>query len=338
MSLTPNAKVTLGNLMYDSQLSDIRATLSLLPGVSSVRAMLPSSVEVSAAAGDPAKLELDGGEGLETVLTGKVRAVRRGLLLTEACAADACIDLHQLRPCATYEKQSAKDVIKALAGDAGADVGSLSVDLPLASYVAHQGRTAAEHVASLARLGGALASFNADGELDVAARPEGQPDSALLYGREVISYEVRESAAPQARRVMAGFGPAGSPEMPDALRHSLAALPGGSPAAGASAFWRAVPILKSPSAAQSASAAADSAAATATKLVRARCIMLPALRPGSVVEVKETPGGVSGGPWLVTRVTHRLRPGLGGSSFFEGEAAGAGDLLGALLGAIGGLF
>jgi hypothetical protein len=59
-----------------------------------------------------------------------------------------------------------------------------------------------------------------------------------------------------------------------------------------------------------------------------------------VVEVQELPDGLAGGPWLLTHVVHRLRPGAGGTTSFEGESAGAGgaaDLLAGALSAAGGL-
>ena len=60
-----------------------------------------------------------------------------------------------------------------------------------------------------------------------------------------------------------------------------------------------------------------------------------------MIEVQDVPDGLSGGAWIVTRVTHRLRPGQGGITIFEGisgEGGGLGALLAAGLAAIGSLF
>jgi hypothetical protein len=341
--LTPSATVTLGNLRYDSHASDVVAHLALLPGVNSLNAVLPADVEVSAAAGDPGSLELDGGEGTQMVLTGKVCSLRRNLLATKVSVADGGADLAGFRPCATYEKQNGRDVIRALTEESGVDVGTLDLDLPLAAYVAHQKRTAAEHVAYLARLAGATARVDGDGNLQVNPWPGGQPEAALLYGREVIDYEVRDRPGPQVHRVTVGNGPAGSVDAPDALRHTSSILPGDAPAPGAGAIWEAAPILRTPATALTASQAAEQRAAAGGSRVRARCFLLPSLRPGTVVEVQELPDGVAGGPWMLTQVTHRLRPGLGGTTTFEGVAAGAssgglGSLLEMAASAVGGLF
>jgi hypothetical protein len=176
----------------------------------------------------------------------------------------------------------------------------------------------------------------------VRALPNGTPDHALLYGREIVSYEVTDATGLGARgqRVVVGNGPAGSGDAPEALLHSPGVLPGEAPKPGAGALWAAMPVLRTPAAAQAATQAAGRLAAAAGSRVQARCFLLPFLRPGAVVEVQELPGGLSGGPWLITHVRHRLDPRRGGLTVFYGVSAGAGGpggLLGAALGAVGGL-
>jgi prophage tail gpP-like protein len=334
MSVVPAASFVLGNFQYDSHAREVGATLGVLPCVNRFRVRLPARARMEAAPGDPASLELDGGEGARTVLTGTIAAVERAFLTTEVVAADGGAALAALRPAATYEKQAAKDVIRALASDAGVDVGAIDVDLPLAAYVGHQARTAAEHVAELARLGGAMAHFDADGRLDVGRPPEGPADLALLYGREIVEARQRVRRAPAARRVAIGNGPAGSTSAPDALRQSLGRLPGDASAPGAGAVWRAQAVLRTPEAALTASQAAETVEAARTSIITCRCVLLPGLRPGMAVEIQELPNGLSAGPWLITRVQHRLHPLEGGTTVFEARNAGR-DLLGDLLGALG---
>src|SRR5205085_954461 len=106
--------------------------------------------------------DVDGGEGSKTVLKGKVRTIRRNLDRISVTVADAAAGLAALRPSATYEKQSAAQVIKKLVSDASVQTGDVDIDLGLPAYVAHPGRTAAEHIAMLAALGGAIAYSGAD--------------------------------------------------------------------------------------------------------------------------------------------------------------------------------
>ena len=240
---------------------------------------LPAKAKLDAAAGDPASLELDGGEGSETILTGKIAWLRRGIVDTQVVASDGGFDLSAMRPAATYQQQSGKDVVRAMASDAGADVGTIDFDFPLAAYVSSQRRTAAEHVAYLADLAGASASFGGDGKLSVAAPSTGTPDLALLYGREILEVHVRERAAPKVKRFRIGGGPAGSSSAPDALRYSLSALPGGADDPGPNAVWDPAAILRIPDAASGASTAADALAASQSQILTCRCFLQPKLRP-----------------------------------------------------------
>jgi hypothetical protein len=331
VSLLPSASAVLGTLRYDSQIVEVSAELALLPAVSSFTLAVPTATPVRAAVGDPGSLVLDGGEGSATVLTGKIRAIRRSPVATRVVVADASADLAALRPAATFQRQAAREVLRTLAADV-ADVGTLDVDLPLAAYVAGQGRSAAEHVAELAALAEATAGFDGDGVLQVRPRPEGRPDAALRFGRELVEYEVRDEPPPDLRRVAVGSGTAGSPEAPDALRPSLDPLTAGAPDPGPGAVWRPTPVLRTPGAVSTSSGALEAGAAAGGSRIRATCFLLPALRPGAVVRVQDLPDGLSGGPWLVTRVSHRLDPRAGGSTAFEGEAAGPGAGLGSLMG------
>jgi hypothetical protein len=338
MSLSPTCTVTLGNLKYDSHVSGLVASLTLLPGVNQARLTLPDGVPVEAAPGDPAIIELDGGEGAQTVLTGKIQGLFHHLLGVEVWVADGGAALAGFHSAATYEKQSAKDIVTALASEAGVDVGALDMDLRLSAYAASQRRSAAEHIAYLADLDGRLAFFDGDGALQVRPRPSGPADLALLFGREIIACQARQLPAPSPRRMLLGSGPAGAADAPDALRPSLEPLPSDAPNPGKEAIWRAAAILRTPQAANAASQAADQAMAAHTSQIACRAFLLPQLRPGLVVEIQELPGAVGeNGPWLLRRVTFRLNPRDGATTFFEGETAGASNLLGSLLATVGSL-
>ncbi len=345
MSLQPTGTITLGNLQYTTQASLVTATLTTLPGVNSATIALPSQVRFEAAAGDDGILELDSGDadgaGSATILTGKVRTVRRTALAIEVTIGDAGAELARLRPCATFEKSSASDVLRTLANDAGLDIDTIDVDLPLALYVADQSRTAAEHVGALARLGGALALVTGDGKLSVTGWPEGQAELALRYGRELSDYDVRDLPGPDSKMMAIGFGAAGSASAPDALRPTVGQLPDDAPSPGPDAIWKPSPALRVPKAAATASAGLQAIAGAYAKQARAKGFLMPKLRPGIVIEIQDVPDARSGDAWLITRVVHRLRPGRGGSTMFDAvTAAGGGldSLLAAGLAALGSLF
>jgi hypothetical protein len=340
MTLLAAASVRLGSSVFGTHAAAVTVTLADLPGVSRFEVSFPAPVAVEASAGDPGSLELDGGEGAETVLTGKIRGFRRDVGATQVLVADASADLAAYRPATTYDSRDAKAVIEALARDAQADVRSVDLDVALPAYAAHQRRTAAEHVAFLAGLGGAVAGVGSDGALAVR-RPAATPDLALRYGRELLEYEVREVPGAPGRRVLVGSGPAGSADAPDALRESKDPLPGDAPKPGADARWTPTLVLRTPAAASTASQSADARAAAAASTVRARCILVPLLRPGLVVEIQDAPDRLSGGPWLLTSVVHRIDLDGGATTTFVGRGAGgsgtAGGLLQSALSLAGGL-
>jgi hypothetical protein len=338
MSLVPSASFVLGNFKYDSHAAVVSVSLGVLPAVNSFRVSLPAAAQLDAAGGDTASLDIDGGEGVETVLTGTIASIARGFERHEVVGTDGGAALARVRPAATYEKQAAKDVIRAMASDAGVQLNTVDLDVPLAAYVAHQRRTSAEHVAYLASLAGAIARFEGDGGLTVST-PPGTADHALLYGRELVECRVRQAAAPTVTRFAVGSGPAGSASAPDALRYTTTRLPGSADAPGPAVVWQPHHVLRVPSAAVAASNAANQRDAARTSIISARGFLMPRLRPGMVIEIQELPNGMSAGPWMLTRVEHRLTPAVGGSTAFEAVSAGAGalDLLGALGAAVGGL-
>jgi hypothetical protein len=367
--------VTLGSSRYDAHLGSLTVVLSTLPAPGVCRAVLPYAVEVSAVPGDAASVDLTGlelasggmaglagaaagaiGGGLGAVagalggalggggappgrvLTGTIRGVRRGLAGTEVEIADAGADLAAYRPATTFTATTATDVATALIGDAGATAGRVELDLALASYVADQSRTAAEHVARLATLAGGIATVAPDGSV-MATPLADEADTALRHGREVLAYDARDRAAPAVAYVAVGNGPAGAAAAPNALRPTVDPLPEGVDDPGKDAVWEPFAALRTPSAALTASGALQAQADARAGRVRARCVLVPTLRPGNVVEVQDLPAGMPPGPWLVTRVEHRLVPGAGGTTDFDGvrAVASGGGLLGALAGAIGGL-
>jgi prophage tail gpP-like protein len=336
MSLAPSLSVTLGNLRYDTHALAMEACLALLPRGSSFEVRLPANARFEAAPGDDAELKADGGEGSELVLKGKVQRVQRDVRGINVIAADAAADLATFRPTATYEKQSAADVIRALAGEVQASVSDMDLDLPLPAYVAVPARTAAEQIAELARLGGCIARVDAEGRLSVIARPT-EATVALKYAREFLDYRVTENPSRNPRRFAVGFGPAGSASAPNALRQTTDFLPSTSADGGVDVLRPSFAMLRTPGAASDASTALQTAAAARTKRLRATCFLLPTLQPGAVIEVQELPDGLNEGPWLVTCVVHRLRPASGGATVIQAESADTSSLLGSLLSAIGGL-
>ena len=340
--LQPTLSLILGNLQYETHVIACDVTLGLLPHINHATVALPAGVELTAGVGDGATLDVQSDGDMTRVLTGNIGRIERRFHTVEALLVDGGHGLAHTRIAATYEGQDGGNVIRHLARDAGVETGAIDATLPLVNYVAHQNATAAEHVARVAALSGCMAHFGDDGRLQVATRPTGQPDVALRYGRELMHYAAREAPPPAAQLVLTGNGPAGNPAEPGATRHSTTRLPASAPDPSPTARHVPTPLLKLPTAAVSAGQAVNRARAAASRELTASCFLLPQIRPGQVLQVQALPDGLPEGPWLVTRVRHRLHGQRSGQTVIDAELAdlaafGLDALLGAALDFAGGL-
>jgi hypothetical protein len=332
------ATATIGSLKYSSNLAAVRAVSSVGPGVGSARISVPAGLRVDAVPTDAITIAMTGESADEvTVFTGTVRSVSRGLDVTTIEATDGSGALAAIRTGKTFEQQNASATVNALARDAGVDVGSVDLDLDLPTYVAHQGRTAWEHVSTLATWGGCLATAGPDGQIEVRSFPSPPADRALRYGREIA--ELAVASVPRSPDlVLTGFGPAGNGTDPRARLQTVATIPDSAAGPDANTIRVAAPALRSPNAVNAAIEAA--AAHNGVPRLRAACWLVPQLRAGTTVEVADAPDDTAKGPWLITRAVHRIGPGPSGRTDIEAislQSAGGAGLLGQLAGAIGGL-
>lgn len=333
--LAQSAVVRFGNLRYDSHTVAVDAELELLPGSSEIRCVLPAQVRVDAVAGDPAEVTLGNGETEARVLTGTVRGIARSPGGTEITAVDGAARLAHARPADTYQSKAPGDVIRALAGTVGATVGRLALSPePFPYYAATQERTAAEHVAVVAQLGGGLAAIDGDGRLNAFLRPVPPADAALRYGRELLDAEIRDEP-PDADVAVIGAGAAATAGDPRALQPAADALSGNADAAGTDLVWVSMPALRTPGSREAAAREVRARRGARARRLFALCWLQPHLRPGMLLEIQDLPPGFSGGPWLLTSVAHRLDR-SGGYTRLVGVGGGA-DAGGLLAGALGGL-
>jgi hypothetical protein len=336
--LTFGATATIGSLRYAAGIAGIRITLAIGPGVGSARIMLPRDLRVDARADDDVQISLTGESGEEIdVFTGTVYAVSRALDQTTVICGDAAAALAAIRPGSTFEQQNASAVVTALTREAGVRAGSVDLDIDLPCYVADQGRTAWEHVTTLAGWGDAIAAVAGDGTVEVRPFPSPPADVALRYGREIAELSIA-AMAPAADLIFAGNGPAGSSSDPRAQLQTTGTLPDGAPGPDANTVRVPAPALRIPAAAANASQAY--AKHNGAARLRAACWLVPELRPGTAVEIADAPTPDSAGPWLLTRVIHQIGPGPAGRTSFEAinmHSTGGSDLLGQLAGALGSL-
>jgi hypothetical protein len=336
--LAPTYSLTLGTQLWTEQALGLTVRLDPAPLLNVLDVRLPAAAPVDAAPGDDVSLLLDGGEGESAVFSGRIDSIRRDVGELAVRALDAGGTLAAFRPAATFEQVTAGTLIKSLCAEVGVATGDLEDGPALAYYAADPGRTALDHVARLAAWSGALARVSAENVLDASIIAAGEPELALRYGRELLAVEHLE-AEPPPPVVVAGEAGAGSASAPEALRPTSDFFAGSRPdGPSAEAVWRFEPALRAAAAAQTAAAALGRERSTAQRRAHLEAFLLPALRPGTVLEIQDLPEGFGGGPVWLDRVRHVVKPGGARTTArFRpgGDAFDPMALLGSLAGALG---
>ena len=329
--LALSATIRLGNLRYDTHALSVETDLQLLPASNQVRCRLPASVPVEARGGDEAEVTLANGEQEAKILTGMVTSVSRSFTATDVTAVDGAALLARGRPADTFQSKAPGDILRSLAEAAGAPVGRITLNPePFPYYAATQQRTATEHVANLAALGGGLAAIDGEGRLNAFLRPLPPAEAALRYGRELLDLQVIEDEV-QSDVALIGAGAAASAGDPRALQPTVRALSGDAGEASINLVWQSFPALRTPASREAAAQEASARRSAQARRLVANCWLQPQLRPGMLIEIQGLPDRLAGGTVLLTGVSHRLAR-RGGFTRFEGVSGepGAGSLLEAL--------
>ncbi len=331
------ASLTAGSLRYDTHALGLTLRRGVLPIVDRLVVGLPAGVRFEAAPDDDVILDLDGGEGAETVFTGTVTAVTHEPSGPRLQAHGGARLLARYRPSLSLEQVTVGDVAGQLCDDAGVDVAGMIGGPTLARYVATARSTALDELVRLLHLGAATAAFGGDGAL--TAR-EGEPaaERALLYGREIRSVRATGAPATPATAVVVGEG-AGDPGSPQGLWHTSDFWAGGAPAPGPDARRRVAHELRTTSDAEAAGAAWGGRRIAELTPVLLRCWLVPAIGPGDLVHVQDAPDHLPIGAVRVREVVHRVDPAGDATTEIRGYDDGAASegLLGALAGLAGSL-
>lgn len=334
--LTVTGSLTLGRLRYDTHAIALTLRLGVLPAVDRLEATLPRGLRLEAEPGEPAILELDGGEGGEVVFTGTTSSLRRGEHGVTVTAHGAAAALAGYRPSLSLEQIDVGDIVRRLCADVEVDVDSVVGGTTLARYVARAQSTALDEIARLSRLVSATTTISASGALRQShERPAAE--LGIRYGRELISATAAspaESPGGTSARVVVGEG-AAAPGSPRALWTIADFWAGGAPAPGPSARRRVAYELRSTADAAAAARGWSAAAAGDAAPVRLRCWLLPKVVPDALLQIEDASDDLGLAKVRVRQVVHRVDPILGAVTDIRGFDAGA-ALPGGLVGALGG--
>ncbi|MET0662497.1 MAG: contractile injection system protein, VgrG/Pvc8 family [Ilumatobacteraceae bacterium] len=335
MTLTTAATATLGQLQYTVQIRSVSVELALFPGVNRADVSIAAGVAVDATPGTDATVELDGGDGSATVITGIVDHVDRRSDGTAVAITDGGAALARVRPQETYNGMLATQIISKLAQLADVQTGLIVATTQTSAYVADPRRTGLQHIAALADLAGAVAAVGGDGRLTVVPWPTGLPTVAMRFDREFTAFSSSSHRAGHEFSVVGGGG-SGAALAPDVwIVNTDAVTNADDPSA--TSTWRPDPVLRTPTDVDLANKYIAARRASSTKRFRGECWLQPARRPGDVVQVQETEHADQAGPWLLTSVRHELGWDRASSLLIGVSGGETSALLGAAAGALGGL-
>ena len=285
------------------------------------------------AVGDSGSVELGyGDDATEKVFSAQVEEVRRSVQgETSVTAVNGAAQLSRLRVNQSYEQQKAGDIVRDLAGRAGADTDTVEDGADFPFYVVDDGRNAYQHIAALARKSGFLAYFTPEGELSFSPFTAGQPVQTFAFGEDVLSLDATGVVLAVGAVTTVGEGAAGSQgqEAWSWLVKDPSAVTG---SAGSGDPERLVQdaSLRSTEAAQGVAESIVDAAGWMSLTGELRVPGSPAVVVGSAVEVVDAPQDALNGLFMVRRVRHHFSKRGGFTtliSFGQAGDGGPGGLL-----------
>lgn len=333
--LTTTTTLTAGDLRYDLHTVSLSLRRGMLPTVDRLDCQLPRQTRVDASIGDRVELELDGGDGSVKVFTGTLTAVGSDASGVHLIAHNGGHDLARSWPAVSLEQLSLGDVVATICDDAGIRVEQRTSGRPptLARYVALARRTGLDEVTRLTRLAGWLASFDGEGTLVTTDADGGgsggltalsgaasagaalaglTADSGLRWDRELVGARTVTGAAPEERTVV-GEG-AGPPESTNGLWPIADFWAGGAAEPGPNVRRRVAHELRSTGDADAAGHAWAGRAGAESSPMTIDCFLVPAVEPGQLIEVSETPEDVSLPAMRVRSVHHHVSPDRGATT------------------------
>ncbi|MBS0347257.1 MAG: hypothetical protein JSR69_12460 [Proteobacteria bacterium] len=198
-SLQNAYRVHIGSALASSKTSESRRQLLQLcvlldmdgPGAACTVELADSNV-APPAAGDPVTVELDAGDGAQTVFTGTVTGTEVRATGQTVIAHGALAELGRSEVEGAYDSVSADFIIKDLIGKVGAAAGSISKGPELSGWALHRGPTALGHLRRLALLCGADLFAGGDGKIHCAVPKAGAADHHFKFGETVIRLDVHQ--------------------------------------------------------------------------------------------------------------------------------------------------
>jgi phage protein D len=204
--LRPTYAISIGGTTVSSD--DLRGLVALdvrrakNAGVDRATVALGRVPTVRASVGDHVTVELGWDGDTTLVFSGTVDAVDASIAALGIGCVGAQAPLIRVRPNRTFRNQTAGDVVRALASDAGVPTGTVQDGIQLSVYLADPSSTSLGHCLGLARRSGTDLSATEAGELAFARFASTSPDLTFTYGADVLAATVRRTEPPEGVSVV----------------------------------------------------------------------------------------------------------------------------------------
>ncbi len=211
----PVFKVRFGNAPGSEWLNTVismTVEVGLGPSVDHVEVVLSRDAQApSVSVGDSGSISLGyEDDAAVLVFTGKIDSVRHDTEGTvRITATNGGAILARLRVNQSYVQQKAADIVSDLVGQTDANTATLEDGVELPFYVIDEHQTAYQHVAVLAKKSGFLSYFSPEGALNFLPYTSEQLVQTFIYGQNILSLQITESAPVIERITAIGEGAAG---------------------------------------------------------------------------------------------------------------------------------
>jgi len=158
--------------------------------------------------GDKITIEMTAASGSSVVSTTEVQSVRSSFGLTEITGVSGAQKLASTRVNQVYSAQTLGQIVNDLAGQAGADTGTIDDGSTYPYFVVHESRSVLTHILELASVEGMDVYFDASNQLNVTAFHKSSADHTFNFGIDILDLEVSKMDPPVEHVVSYGESPA----------------------------------------------------------------------------------------------------------------------------------
>lgn len=194
-------KITIGKLVASQKaasdeavLTSMTSTLCLSGSVGHCVIELSAVNTAPPATGSAVSVEVTVDNKNHTLFTGKVQTVRGNATKLRITAVDGLDELARRAFSRSYEKKSAKDIVKDVLAVASLQAGELATGPTFASYLLPPSISALAHLRRLAEICGCSLYADSAGKVHFTTPPTGEAKHRFAFSKDVVSIDLASNS------------------------------------------------------------------------------------------------------------------------------------------------